>query len=948
MSFHLYLTFDHFFGPLASFLNRPTERKRINKSLTMNPQLNKMCETTCPYCGVGCGVQMPNDLSEVSGLESHPSNFGKLCVKGSSLHETISIQGRLLKPKVNGQDSHWESALDTVANKIQQVVKDHGPDAVAFYGSGQLLTEDYYVANKLMKGFIGSANIDTNSRLCMSSAVSAYKRAFGSDTVPICYEDIDATDLLILIGSNPAWARPILYQRMVAAKKNNPNLKVVVIDPRKTASCDIADLHLPIRSGSDAFLFNALFAYLANNGHCDQAFIDNHTDGFEDALAHANTQSLNLADIAKVCDVPEIDIAQFFDWYSKIDKTLSFYSQGINQSSSGTDKCNAIINCHLATGRLGKEGAGPFSITGQPNAMGGREVGGLANQLAAHMDFANPADIDRVSRFWNSKNIATKVGLKAVDMFDAVESGEIKFIWIMSTNPLVSMPEADRLKAALLKCEMVVVSDCLEHTDTTDVADIILPAASWGEKNGTVTNSERRISRQRNFMPPMGDAKPDWWIISQVAQKLGFKDDFNYQHPYQIFNEHAELSAFENDINGFPARDFDLSGLTHLTEQSYNDLQPIQWPVNKTYPNGRQRFFDDAEFFTQNKRAQFVSLTARLPLAKTCEQYPIIMNTGRIRDQWHTMTRTGKTDKLLQHIAEPFVDIHPDDANHYHLQQDDLAIIKNGNGEIIVRVKITKVQTPGNVFVPMHWTSQFASKGRMGALVNSIVCPISGQPENKHTPVTLQKYDSKWFGFLILPEQPEALTSVCDYWAHVPFSIQEDKENQHNTSNLNTPQGHYYELSGNQNIAQAYQKLKTLLPDGEALIFTDARNGTHRIAIIQNNRLIASLFLSPQFDLPNRRWLSQIFNSQALTDFQRRALLAGREGNAASDPGTIICSCFQIGDKQIKSAVEDGFNTIDTLGSQLKCGTNCGSCVPELKTLIEQFSQKSIELATEA
>ena len=915
----------------------------------MNTQLSSQshatCKTTCPYCGVGCGVQMPKDLSAVSGLENHPSNFGKLCVKGASLHQTLSIQGRLLNPKVNGQDSDWDSALAQVADKIQQIVTDHGPNAIAFYGSGQLLTEDYYVANKLIKGFIGSANMDTNSRLCMSSAVSAYKRAFGSDTVPICYEDIEATDLLILIGSNPAWAHPILYQRMVAAKKNNPKMKIVVVDPRKTASCDIADLHLAIRSGTDAYLFNSLLAYLADNGHCDQDYIEQYTDGFKEAVAQAKVSASNLAQVAEMCDIAEVELAQFFNWYSNTDKTLSFYSQGINQSSSGTDKCNAIINCHLATGRLGKPGAGPFSITGQPNAMGGREVGGLANQLAGRMHFEKPEDTDRVARYWKTRSIATDNGLKAVDMFDAIERGEIKFIWIMSTNPLVSMPEADRLKAALLNCEMVVVSDCLEKTDTTEVADILLPAASWGEKNGTVTNSERRISRQRNFMPPLGNAKPDWWIITQVAQKLGFKEAFDYQHPYQIFNEHAGLSAFENGYDSFPARDFDLSGLTHLTEKSYNDLQPIQWPVNKAYPNGRQRFFDDGQFFTANKRAQFVSLNPRLPVTKTTSDLPLIMNTGRIRDQWHTMTRTGKTDALLQHLSEPFVDIHPTDAEAYSLQQDELAVINNNHGEIIVRVKISKAQTPGNIFVPMHWTGQFASKGRMGVLVNSIVCPISGQPENKHTPVAIKKFNSQWFGFLMLTEQPEALSSKCDYWAHVPFDIKIEPEQEFLSEILNRPQGHYYELSGKNNIASAYQQLKRLLPDGEALIFTDARNGTHRIVIVENNRLIASLFLSPQFDLPNRRWLSQIFNSQVLTDFQRRALLAGREGNSASDPGTIVCSCFQVGDKQIKAAVEAGVKNVIELGEELKCGTNCGSCVPELKTLVEKYSPPLAEQA---
>jgi assimilatory nitrate reductase catalytic subunit len=474
-----------------------------------------------------------------------------------------------------------------------------------------------------------------------------------------------------------------------------------------------------------------------------------------------------------------------------------------------------------------------------------------------------------------------------------------------------------------------------------------LPAASWGEKNGTVTNSERRISRQRNFMPAMGDAKPDWWIITQVARKLGHTAEFNYQHPFQIFNEHAGLSAFENGYDDFPVRDFDISGLTQLTESTYNDLQPIQWPVNKSYPNGRQRFFDDGKFFTDNKRAQFLGLNSRLPMATSNSELPLIMNTGRIRDQWHTMTRTGKTDRLLQHTSEPFVDINPTDAVTYKLQQDDLAVINNPNGEIIVRVKITKAQTQGNIFVPMHWTSQFASKGRMGVLVNSITCPVSGQPENKHTPVAIKKYESQWFGFLMLAEQPEALSEICDYWAHVPFNIKKEESTLNSVQNLDNQQGHYYELSGKQDIATGYQQLKRLLPDGEALIFTDARSGTHRIAIVQDNQLIASLFLSPKFDLPNRRWLSQIFSSQSLTDFQRRALLAGREGNAASDPGTIICSCFQVGDKQIKAAVEAGINNIDELGIKLKCGTNCGSCVPELKVIVEEFSQQAQELATE-
>lgn len=901
----------------------------------MNSVLNKNSQTTCPYCGVGCGVEIDPDLSSVAGIKDHPSNLGKLCVKGSSLHQTLSIQGRLLKPQLHGQDTDWNTALTAVSDKIQQVLAEHGPNAIAFYGSGQLLTEDYYVANKLIKGFIGSANMDTNSRLCMSSAVSAHKRAFGSDTVPTCYDDIDATELLIIIGSNPAWAHPILYQRMAAAKQANPHLKIVVIDPRKTASCDIADLHLAIRPGSDAFLFNGLLAYLANNGHCNTDYIARCTDGFDDALQQAHSHSHSFSDIATVCGITELELGQFFNWYSQTEKTLSFYSQGINQSSSGTDKCNAIINCHLATGRIGKAGAGPFSITGQPNAMGGREVGGLANQLAARMHFENPLERDRLKRFWKTDNIPHSSGLKAVDMFDAVARGEIKFIWIMSTNPLVSMPEADRLKAALLQCDMVVVSDCLEKTDTTAVADILLPAASWGEKNGTVTNSERRISRQRSFMPALGDAKPDWWIISQIGQKLGHKQAFDYQHPYQIFNEHTALSAFENGYDDFPIRDFDLSGLSPLNQQQYDALQPIQWPVNKDYPQGRQRFFDDELFFTANRRAQFIAINARLPVNQASDTFPLIMNTGRIRDQWHTMTRTGKTDHLLQHIAEPFVDIHAIDANRFQLQQDDLAIIKNDHGQIIVRVKISKSLVPGHIFVPMHWTSQFSSQGRMGVLVNSIVDPISGQPENKHTPVAIEKYDSKWFGFLMVPQAFADTNSTlpCDYWSHIPFNI----ANQKNA--LDVAQGYYYELSGNQSIATSYQQLKSLLPTGEALAFSDPQAGSYRIAIVQDNQLIASLFISPTFDLPNRRWLSQIFQRPILTDFQRRALLAGREGCTDNDPGSIVCSCFQVGDQHIRKAINNGADTLETLSASLKCGTNCGSCLPELKSLLLECTQ---------
>ena len=459
--------------------------------------------TTCPYCGVGCGVLATvaeNGEVRVSGDPQHPANLGRLCSKGAALAETLDSAGRLLHPVVDGAQVSWETALDCVADGFNRVIAEHGPDAVAFYVSGQLLTEDYYVANKLMKGFIGSANIDTNSRLCMSTAVAAHKRAFGADAVPVCYEDIEIADLVVIVGSNYAWAHPVLYQRLAAAKKSRPDMRVVVVDPRRTATCDIADLHLAIAPGSDAYLFNGLLHHLRREDALDLAYVEAHVEGFAAAFEAARAVN-SIPAVAQVCGVAETDIGEFFRLFARTGPCVTIFSQGINQSSSGVDKASAIINAHLATGRIGRPGMGPFSVTGQPNAMGGREVGGLANQLAAHMDFADPTSIDLVARFWDAPHIAQAPGLKAVDMFRAIADGRIKAVWIMGTNPVVSMPDADRVRAALMGCELVVVSDCVQQTDTTACADILLPAAGWGEKDGAVTNSERRISRQRPFLP---------------------------------------------------------------------------------------------------------------------------------------------------------------------------------------------------------------------------------------------------------------------------------------------------------------------------------------------------------------------------------------------------------------------------------------------------------------
>lgn len=516
--------------------------------------------TTCAYCGVGCGVSMQpqGDAFSASGIKTHPANLGRLCVKGSALGETLGLQGRLLQPEIDRQPVSWAQALGAVAERLRAIISEYGPQSVAFYGSGQLLTEDYYVANKLMKGFIGAGNMDTNSRLCMASAVVGYKRAFGADAVPCRYQDLEQADCVLLTGSNTAWAHPVVYQRLAQAKKDRPEMRIIVIDPRQTATCDIADMHLALRPGSDAALFCGVLNAMTECGRLDSDFLQLHTLGAAETLRAASEWT--LARTAEFCGLAEEQLRTFYRLIGGSERLVTLYSMGINQSSSGVDKCNAIINLHLATGQIGREGCGPFSITGQPNAMGGREVGGLANQLACHMGFT-PEDISRVGRFWGSDSVSQSAGLNAVDLFRAVEEGRIKAVWIMGTNPLVSLPDADRVRAGLARCPLVIVSDIMRDTDTTRAAHICLPALGWGEKNGTVTNSERCISRQRAFLPAPGEAKPDWWILSQVAQRLGFTDAFAYQHPAEIFREHAALSGFENQ----GSRAFDISGLAQLS-----------------------------------------------------------------------------------------------------------------------------------------------------------------------------------------------------------------------------------------------------------------------------------------------------------------------------------------------------------------------------------------------
>ena len=887
----------------------------------------KKVSTTCAYCGVGCGVKaVVTDESlraiTIAGDETHPANYGRLCVKGSALGDTVGLEGRLLYPEIGGIRASWDRALDHVAGEFSRIVREHGPEAVAFYVSGQFLTEDYYVANKLMKGFIGSANIDTNSRLCMSSSVAGHKRAFGADTVPNNYDDLELADLVVLVGSNAAWCHPIVFQRLKAAKEKRPSMRIVVIDPRRTATCDIADLHLSVKPGEDVRLFNGLLAYMSSHGVLDSDYIAAHTRGFERALSAAMAQDNASARLANDVGLDALDMDRFFSWFATTPRTLTLYSQGVNQSSAGTDKVNAILNCHLATGRIGKEGCGPFSLTGQPNAMGGREVGGLANQLAAHMELDNPEHRDRVQRFWSAPRLAETAGLKAVDLFEAIHDGRVKAVWIMATNPVVSLPNADRVREALQKCELVVVSDCISDTDTTRLAHVKLPAQGWGEKDGTVTNSERRISRQRSFLTAPAEARADWWMMSEVGQRMGFADAFSFKSSAAIFREHAALSAFENnDQHG--RRDFDIGGLMHLDDAGYEALQPVQWPISVGQLKGRERFYADGKFFTPDGRANFLALSARGPVNVPDEQFPMILNTGRIRDQWHTMTRTGLSEKLLAHINEPFCAMHPDDANQLGIAAQDVVTLESRWGLARARIQITTDQRLGSVFMPMHWTGVMASNSRVGAVVNPVVDAVSGQPENKHTPVRVRRFDAKWHGFL-LSEHPMPLPAT-DY----AVAIRGGKFWRFELAGRESPDSCVElanELQGNMQMA--------LPANTETLEYVDAAHGVYRRAYVFEGRLLAVCFLGADVALPERNWLAMLIGKE-LSALDRRALLSGRPANPAFDVGRIICACFVVGEKTIrKSIAVKNLDSVAAIGKCLKAGTNCGSCQPELKQIL--------------
>lgn len=863
-------------------------------------------KTTCPYCGVGCGIEISNN--KIIGDALHPANSGSLCVKGVALAESLQMPSRLLYPKLREKEVSWQSVTDLIAQEIHQAKAEFGPDSVAMYVSGQLLTEDYYVANKLMKGYVGSANIDTNSRLCMSSAVAAHVRAFGEDVVPVNYDDIDNTELLVICGANTAWTHPVLFRRIQQARENNPNLKLVVIDPRETVTAQQADLHLPIQNDGDVSLFNGLIKFLIEQQCIDSEYINSYTESFSALAEEVSDLRYDVTNLTSSIGISEEKLTTFFQWFAQSPTAITLFCQGVNQAENGVDKGNAIINAHLATGKIAKSGCGPFSITGQPNAMGGREVGGLANQLAVHRAF-DAESIKQVQAFWDSPEIATKPGLKAVELFEAVERGEIKVLWIMATNPVVSLPDNQMVKRALEACPFVIVSDITAESDVAKYADVLLPAAGWGEKQGMVTNSERRMSRQRQFQIPPGEVKPDWWAISQVGQALctleKTQNGFAFTSERAVFREYAAMTGMNADS---PLK-LNLSEYANLTEQEYEEWVPTQW--------GGERPFADGIYSHPDGKARFVvtsELPQRLERAKGWW-----LNTGRQRDQWHTMTRTGHIAHLAASELEPTVYMNTLSATQNRLKAGQLTKLfqSTSNTGIYAKVAIDEGLGFQELFMSMHWAGRYGGESSVNAIINSAKDPISGQPAFKSSYVEVQDAAVKTYGmfigtqfdsgkFLYSAFQAESNLGIWRF-AHDKRPKKQSfcRTEKSRRITIDIAQGWLavdYDLVGDVRI------IRSVLVVSSEPIQTDYTNFTHLIGKPME--------------------LSQLLT---ITQSQSSAKL--------------VCSCFRVTDKQIHDAMEkQDCTSLTQVQNKLKCGTNCGSCVSQIKQMLDSHQHQKGKL----
>ncbi len=941
-----------------------------------------MLETrsTCPYCGVGCGVIIESDGAQITGVRGdpdHPANFGRLCSKGTTLHLTASAavtrQTRLLQPMqrvLRGAAPMpvlWDAALDTAANKFAQVLREHGPDAVGFYLSGQLLTEDYYVFNKLAKGLIGTNNVDSNSRLCMSSAVAGYKATLGMDAPPACYDDVRHAQCIFIVGSNTAYAHPILFRRIEDAKAANPALKIIVADPRRTDTAGIADLYLPLQPGTDVMLFNGMLHLMLWEGWIDAAWIAAHTSGFDALKATVRDCTPEL--VAQVCGISKEDLFTAARLFAGAPvggapgrgATLSLYCQGLNQSSSGSAKNAALINLHLATGQIGKPGAGPFSLTGQPNAMGGREVGGMANLLSAHRDLANPRHRAEVAALWGVPSVPDQPGKTAVEMFQAAADGEIRALWIACTNPAQSMPDQALVRRAFERAEFVVVQEAFATTATCAFADLLLPATTWGEKEGTVTNSERRILRVRAAVLAPGQARHDWRIAVDFARRLekllpvrAEQSLFAYPTPESVWNEHRESTR---------GRDLDITGLSYALLDAHG---PQQWPCpagtagggnddgNATAlpalrrQLGKARLYEDGVFPTPDGRARFAATPYR-PVAEPREaRYPFSLSTGRLRDQWHGMSRTGTLGRLFGHVAEPSVQLHPQDMLRRNLKEGDLVHVTSRRGSIVLPVQGAPELGLSQAFIAMHWGDEFlggvSSMGvplaGVNALTTSAFCPSSKQPELKHAAVKILKAELPWslLGVAWLPgeralaarEELKRLMALFPFASCVPFG-------RERTGVLFRAAS--YEAAPDDVMAVVERLLD--LDGADVLRYADKKKGqrrTARLTRVGDHAELTAFMLAG--DISAERWIKPLLQDELPAQAYGRLLLVpgAKAPVAVRARGKQVCTCLNVTDVAIRDHLARSMGSqavrLAYLQADLKCGTQCGSCVSELRKII--------------
>jgi assimilatory nitrate reductase catalytic subunit len=902
-------------------------------------------KSTCCYCGVGCGVLIETDGGAITGLRGdpdHPANRGRLCTKGATLDQTANPTYRLQFPEKRslrghpGQRQSWGQALDEAAERFAETIRQYGPDSVAFYISGQLMTEDYYVFNKLAKGLIGTNNVDTNSRLCMSSAVAGYKQTLGADAPPCSYADILQAKVIFITGANPAVAHPIVFRYVEDAKAANPDLKIIVADPRRSESAEFADLHLPIKPGTDIALFNGMLNIMINEGLIDEDYIAAHTTGF-DALREI-VKNYPPAITADICGIKTADLLQAARWFGASGASLSLYCQGLNQSAHGTHNNAALIHLHLATGQIGKPGAGPFSLTGQPNAMGGREVGGLSNLLSAHRDLANPAHRAEMARFWGVPFVPSQPGKSAVDLFKALKTGEIKAVWIACTNPAQSLPNQAAVREALQAADYVVLQEAYGNTDTAAYADLLLPASGWGEKHGTVTNSERCITRVLPAVQAPGEARHDWEIVVDFARRLGQKLGhagvdrlFPYADAESIFNEHRESTR---------GRDLDITGLSYALLETRG---PQQWPYPEGANAGKVRLYEDGQFPTADGKARFVAVEHKLTADVVVPELPISLLSGRMRDHWHGMSRTGTVPRLFNLEDEPLLAMHPCDMRHRNLESGDLVRVTNGRGEMIVRVAERAGLAKGRAWMPMHWGSQFMSTPGANALACDATDPYSKQPELKHAAVQIEKSDLSYPLTVIRRcadvsaalEMLQAARVLLPAFGYASIGL------YGRSSPLVVFRAASAWPLGERSIADI-DEIFGLAADEGAIVYADARRHIAKKAVALDGRLLGVRLAGETLA---QAWLKQAMAEDELdASLIRFALAPTAKPPVNVAPRNIVCKCADVSDVQISKEVAAGAD-LPQLQQKLKCGTFCGSCVPDIKRMVAEQASVSAAAA---